>query len=63
LFASIAFSVIHSLGQDIRAEHLAELVCNSNADFLIVVGDRNVKNKTCHAKRKGKLVEMQVCLS
>lgn len=53
-------SVSVAKGQDIRAEHLAELVCNSNADFLIVVGDRNVKNKTCHAKRKGKLVEMQM---
>jgi len=46
--------------KDIKAEHLAELICTSHADFLIVVGDKNMKNKSCQAKRKGKLLEMMV---
>eukprot|EP01125_Pyxidicula_operculata_P009917 TRINITY_DN3261_c2_g1_i1.p1 TRINITY_DN3261_c2_g1~~TRINITY_DN3261_c2_g1_i1.p1 ORF type:complete len:713 (-),score=145.17 TRINITY_DN3261_c2_g1_i1:69-2207(-) len=44
---------------DVRTEHLAEIICSSHADFLIVVGDRNMKNKSCQAKRKGKLIEMK----
>jgi hypothetical protein len=46
--------------KDIKAEHLAELICTSHADFLIVVGDKNMKNRSCQAKRKGKLLEMMV---
>ncbi len=32
----------------------------SKADQVIVLGDRNMKNHSCQAKRKGKLVEMKV---
>lgn len=46
--------------KDVRTEHLAEIICSSHADFLIVLGDRNMKNKSCQAKRKGKLMEMKV---
>lgn len=62
-----------SCKQDIKTANLAEIVSLSNADFLVVVGmsstanqpnpvkgDKNMKKKTCQAKRKGKLIEMQV---
>jgi hypothetical protein len=39
---------------------LAEIVTNSKADQVVVLGDRNMKNHSCQAKRKGKLVEMKV---
>ena len=45
---------------DIKAENLAEIITTSTADFLIVIGDRNMKNRSCQAKRSGKLVEMNV---
>ena len=45
---------------DIKTENLAEVITNSKADCLIVIGDRNMKNRSCQAKRRGKLVEMDV---
>jgi len=45
---------------DIMTEHMAEIIINSHADFLVVIGDRNMKNKSVHSKRKGKLIEMKV---
>jgi len=44
----------------IKAENLAEIICSSHADFLVVIGDRNMKNRSCQAKRKGKLIEMPI---
>lgn len=45
---------------EIKTENLAEIITSSIADFLIVIGDRNMKNKSCQAKKRGKLVEMNV---
>jgi hypothetical protein len=45
---------------NIKTENLAEVITNSKADCLIVIGDRNMKNRSCQAKRRGKLVEMDV---
>lgn len=36
------------------------MITHTNADFLIVIGDRNMKNDTCQARKSGKLVEMKV---
>ncbi|EFA75252.1 hypothetical protein PPL_11327 [Heterostelium album PN500] len=46
--------------QSIKTENLAEIITNSKADCLVVLGDRNLKNKSCQAKRRGKLVEMEI---
>lgn len=46
--------------QFIKPENLMETITKSTADYIIVIGDRNMKNRTCHAKRSGKLVEMDV---
>lgn len=46
--------------KDIKTGNLAEIVSLSPADFLVVVGDKNMKQLTCQAKRKGKLIEMKV---
>lgn len=46
--------------REIKTENLAEIITTSIADFLIVIGDRNMKNKSCQAKKKGRLVEMDV---
>jgi len=46
--------------KDIKTGNLAEIVSLSPADFLVVVGDKNMKQGTCQAKRKGKLIEMKV---
>jgi hypothetical protein len=46
----------------IRTENLAEIIGNSKGDFLVVLGDKNVKNKSVQARRKGKLVECKVSL-
>eukprot|EP00937_MAST-01D_sp_MAST-1D-sp2_P003651 g3651.t1 len=44
----------------IKPEHLVNVITHTNADYLIVIGDRNMKNDTCQARRSGKLVEMKV---
>src|SRR4051812_28584094 len=49
-----------SLIEFIKAEHLPELLTTSKADQVIVVGDRNMKNKTVQLRRKGKLSEKSV---
>ena len=36
------------------------VITNTHADYLIVIGDRNMKNDTCQAQRSGKLIEMKV---
>jgi len=46
--------------QSIKTENLAEIITGSKADCLIVLGDRNLKNRSCQAKRRGKLVEMDI---
>jgi hypothetical protein len=46
--------------KDIKTSHLAELVSLSHSDFFVVIGDKNMKQMSCQAKRKGKLVEMKV---
>jgi hypothetical protein len=63
-----ASSTYHSVslglgGKDneIKTENLAEIITSStSADFLIVIGDRNMKNQSCQVKKRGKLVEMDV---
>lgn len=45
---------------EIKTENLAEIITTSRADYLVVLGDRNMKNRTCQAKNKGKLTEMDV---
>lgn len=40
----------------IKPEHLLQIITGSNADFLVVIGDRNMKQKTCQSKRNGKLI-------
>lgn len=59
---SIKSSYIDHLEKDreIKTENLAEIITSSIADFLIVIGDRNMKNKSCQAKKKGRLVEKDV---
>ncbi|KAJ5071040.1 hypothetical protein M0811_02022 [Anaeramoeba ignava] len=44
----------------IRPENLAQIITSTSFDFLIVIGNKNMKNQSCHAKKKGKLVEMKV---
>lgn len=45
---------------DITADHMASIIVSSHADDLIVIGDRNVKNRSVHSKRKKHLAEMFV---
>jgi predicted ribosome-associated RNA-binding protein Tma20 len=45
---------------EIKTENLAEIITSSRADYLIVIGDKNMKNRSCQAKKRGKLVEMNV---
>lgn len=47
-------------GQYIKAENLAEIINSSKADHVVVLGDRNMKNKTVQGRKRGKLVEMQI---
>nr|CAG4716441.1 unnamed protein product [Naegleria fowleri] len=44
----------------IKPDHLQELITNSVADYVAVIGDRNMKHRTCQAKKNGKLVEVSV---
>lgn len=45
------------INTEIKSEHLADLIAASHSDFLAVIGDRNMKNRTVQAKRRGKLQE------
>ena len=47
-------------GQDIKPEHLVSIITSTYSDFLIVIGDRNMKNNTCQGRRSGKLIEMSL---
>jgi hypothetical protein len=47
---------------EIKTENLAEIITSSRADYLIVIGDKNMKNRSCQAKKRGKLVEMNVSI-
>lgn len=47
--------------QYIKPENLLEIITSSTANYVIVLGDRNMKNRTCQAKKSGKLVETDVC--
>lgn len=44
----------------IKTHHLADLIATARADALCVIGDRNMRNRTVQAKRKGRLSEMQL---
>ncbi|EFC40815.1 predicted protein [Naegleria gruberi] len=44
----------------IKPDHLQEVITNSIADYVAVVGDRNMKHRTCQAKKNGKLVEVSI---
>jgi hypothetical protein len=46
--------------QVIKPEHLSSVISTSLADFLIVIGDRNMRNDTVQARKSGKLVEMSI---
>lgn len=46
--------------QYVKPEHLSTVIASSAADFLIVIGDRNMRNDTVQARRSGKLVEMPI---
>jgi hypothetical protein len=40
---------------EIKTENLAEIITSSRADYLIVIGDRNMKNRSCQAKKTWKI--------
>lgn len=44
----------------IRPTHLSMVISATKADFLVVVGDRNMRNDTCQGRKSGKLVETPV---
>ncbi|PRP85915.1 hypothetical protein PROFUN_06037 [Planoprotostelium fungivorum] len=44
----------------IRTENLSEIIGHSKSDYLVVIGDRNMKNRTIQVRRRAKLVEMTV---
>lgn len=44
----------------IRPSHLSMVISATKADFLVVVGDRNMRNDTCQGRKSGKLVETPV---
>lgn len=46
--------------QYVKPGDLSAVIAASHGDFLIVVGDKNMKNETCQARRAGKLVEMTI---
>lgn len=59
--AGVGGSSVGGKDGEIKTENLAEIITSStNADFLIVIGDRNMKNQSCQVKKRGKLVEMEV---
>ncbi|KAJ6237411.1 zinc finger ccch domain protein-related [Anaeramoeba flamelloides] len=47
-----------SFGNIIKTENLSKIISQSIADFIVVLGDRNLKNQTCQVRKKGKLIEM-----
>jgi hypothetical protein len=46
--------------EKIKTDSLAEIISKSKSDALVVLGDRNIKNKSCQMRKKGKLIEMSV---
>ena len=46
--------------QFIKPGDLSAVIAASHGDFLIVVGDKNMKNETCMARKAGKLIEMAI---
>ena len=46
--------------QFVKPGDLSTVIAASHGDFLIVVGDKNMRNETCQARRAGKLVEVSV---
>ncbi len=44
----------------VKPLHLVEVITKTYSDCLIVLGDRNMKNDTCQARKSGKLVEVPV---
>lgn len=46
--------------QYIKPSDLSSVIAASHGDFLIVLGDKNVKNETCQARQAGRLVERKV---
>jgi hypothetical protein len=45
---------------EVMTEHLGDIISNTKADFLIVVGDRNQARQTIQAKCKSRIVEMGI---
>ncbi|KAJ4458369.1 hypothetical protein PAPYR_5922 [Paratrimastix pyriformis] len=48
------------LGQSIKPPVLADVISQCQADYLIVLGDRNLRNGSCHCQIQGKLVEKPI---
>jgi len=46
--------------QSIKPEHLSTVIAAGHADFLVVIGDRNMRNDTVQARRSGKLIETPI---
>jgi len=42
----------------IKPDHLSAVITATTADFLVVIGDRNMKNDTVQGRRGGRLVEV-----
>lgn len=48
------------LGGNVETRHMSELIATSHADFVVMVGDRNMKHNTVHRERKETLAEVRV---
>jgi hypothetical protein len=53
------FAAVSGTGP-VKPGDLAGAIAASFADYLIVIGDRNMANNSCQARRSGKLVEMPI---
>jgi hypothetical protein len=42
-----------------NSEQLPQVLATSTSDYVVVIGDRNAKNNTCHVKKCGNLQEME----
>lgn len=45
---------------DAGADHLVNVITASAMDYLIVLGDRNMRNETCQSRGNGRLMEVPV---
>ena len=44
----------------IKPDNLISVIAESRTDFLLVLGDKNMRNRSCQIRRGGKLVELSV---